>query len=154
ISGYFDASHGDLSGLFSQLRAPIVERFDVEDELDRNLHSALSGLVNEEINSHAMSAALVEQVLLTVLRRSLRSAELWLHRFSVLSDPQIVRAFSAMVSRPGAKHSVASLAKAAGLGRSAFMERFSAAIGDSPIGVLRELRMRRAELLLETDELT
>jgi AraC family transcriptional regulator, activator of mtrCDE len=59
-----------------------------------------------------------------------------------------------MVEMPGAPHSVQSLALAAGLSRSAFMDRFQRAFGQPPMVVLRELRMRLAAKLLEMETLT
>ena len=100
-----------------------------------------------------MTAALMKQVLVTILRRSLRSTELWVERFSTLRDPQITRAFSDMVARPGAAHSVEALSLTSGLSRSAFMARFSKIFGDLPMAVLRQLRMRQAAILLQADKL-
>jgi AraC family transcriptional activator of mtrCDE len=74
-------------------------------------------------------------------------------RFAMLSDPQIARAFSRMAAHPGAAHSVTSLAKVAGLGRSLFMTRFVEVVGRPPMVVLRDLRMRQAARQLETTEL-
>jgi AraC family transcriptional activator of mtrCDE len=55
-----------------------------------------------------------------------------------------------MVARPGAAHSVQSLAHSAGLSRSAFMARFSDIFGQSPMVILRDLRMRQAAIDLKT----
>jgi AraC family transcriptional regulator, activator of mtrCDE len=98
-----------------------------------------------------MTAALLKQVLVTLLRRSLVSANLWVERFSILSDPPVARAFSAMVGSPGARHCVETLSQTAGLSRSLFMTRFAAIFGRSPMAILRELRMRQASILLASD---
>jgi AraC family transcriptional activator of mtrCDE len=100
-----------------------------------------------------MTAALMKQVLITILRRSLHSTELWVERFSTLRDPQVARAFSDVVARPGAAHSIETLSQTSGLSRSAFMARFSKMFGDSPMTVLRQLRMRQAAILLQADNL-
>jgi AraC family transcriptional regulator, activator of mtrCDE len=154
ICGYFRASYGACVDLFAELPAPIVERFTAADQLDHKLKAALAELMAQEIGSGAMSMALLKQVLITLLRRSLTSADRWAERFVALSDPKIARAFSDMVARPGASHCVQSLADTAGLSRSAFMSRFTAAFGNSPMAVLRQLRMRRARALLATQNLT
>jgi AraC family transcriptional activator of mtrCDE len=50
---------------------------------------------------------------------------------------------------------VQALAQKAGLSRSVFMARFTAAFGRSPMAVLRQLRMRHAAVLLKkTDSLS
>lgn len=59
-----------------------------------------------------------------------------------------------MVARLGAPHSVASLADSAFLSRSAFMARFSAALGQSPMQALRDIRMQQAAAQLRTDDLS
>ncbi|MGC1301812.1 MAG: AraC family transcriptional regulator [Caulobacteraceae bacterium] len=148
ICGYFRASFGASIDLFASLPSPIVEQFDPDDQLDHKLKSALAELVAQEVGMGAMTTALLKQVLVTLLRRSLSSINLWVERFSMLSDPQIARAFADMVARPGAPHSVQSLAQTAGLSRSAFMARFTALFGRAPMEALRELRMRQAAVLL------
>ena len=72
---------------------------------------------------------------------------------SILGDPQIARAFADMVARPGASHSIQTLSQTSGLSRSAFMARFNETFGNSPMTVLRQLRMRRAATLVQADKL-
>jgi AraC family transcriptional activator of mtrCDE len=154
ICGYFRAAYGASIDLFASLSSAIVEQFGDADELDRKLRAALAELAAQEVGTGAMTAALMKQVLVTLLRRSLGSSPLWLERFSMLGDPQIARAFAGMAARPGAQHSVQSLAQIAGLSRSAFMARFAAALGHPPMTVLRQLRMRRAAALLTAGHLS
>ena len=98
-----------------------------------------------------MSAALLKLVL---LRRCLISTNAWVKRLSILSDPPIARAFAEMASRPSVPHTIQSLSHAVGLSRSSFMARFSAAFGESPMSLLRRLRMRRAADLLTANALS
>jgi AraC family transcriptional activator of mtrCDE len=98
-----------------------------------------------------MTASLLKQVILTLLRRSLITPQLWSERFPILSDPQIARAFARMIANPGDQHTTQSLSLAAGLSRSAFMSRFTKAIGVSPLAALRQLRMRQAARLVEAN---
>jgi AraC family transcriptional activator of mtrCDE len=80
----------------------------------------------------------------------MKSSRSWTDRFSILADRQITRAFADMVARPGAAHTVQSLAHSAGLSRSAFMVRFSEIFGRSPMAIVRDLRMRQAAVDLTT----
>lgn len=144
VCGYFHATYGASTDLFGRLTEPIVEQFDVDDQVDTKLQTALRELVAQEIGSGAMSAALLKQVIVLLLRRSLSSMNAWVERFSVLSDPLVARAFAAMAMRPGDRHSLQTLADIACLSRSAFAGRFTQAIGKSPMQVLRELRLRQA----------
>jgi AraC family transcriptional activator of mtrCDE len=152
ICGYFRATYGVGIDLFSRLAKPIVEQFDVADHVDDKLRSALAELIAQEVGTGAMTTALLKQVLVMLLRRSLRSTDLWVERFALWSDPQIARAFAEMVTRPGAPHRVETLAQTAGLSRSAFTARFADVFARSPMAVLRSLRMRQAASLLANDK--
>jgi AraC family transcriptional activator of mtrCDE len=154
ICGYFRASYGSSIDLFATLASPIVERFDATDQLGYRLEAALAELVDRQVGMEAMATALLKQVLITLLRRSLSSGDLRLERFSILSDPRVTRAFARMVADPGALHSVTTLSEIAGLSRSAFMARFAGAVGCSPMVALRQLRMRQAGNLLAANVLS
>jgi AraC family transcriptional activator of mtrCDE len=150
ICGFFNASFGQSIGLFRELDEPVVEKFEPEDRIDLKLREAVEELRAQEIGMGAMTASLLKQVILALVRRSMRSSRSWTDRFSILADRQITRAFADMVARPGAAHTVQSLAQSASLSRSAFMARFSEIFGRSPMAVLRDLRMRQAALELTT----
>jgi len=144
ICGFFHAAYGSSTDLFAALSTPIVEEFDASDRLDHALKAALAELISQEAGAGAMSSALLKQVIVALLRRSLQSANHWAERFSMLSDRQIARAFAAMAAHPGAAHTTQSLADLAHLSRSAFMSRFTDTVGRPPMIVLRDLRMRQA----------
>jgi AraC family transcriptional activator of mtrCDE len=154
ICGYFKASYGSSIDVFDRMNGPIVESFTAEDRVDQKLKDAIAELISQEVGSGAMSAALMKQVLVSVLRRSLASQNLWVERFSLLKDPQVARAFADMVARPGSPHTVLTLCHTSGLSRSAFMARFREALGASPMAVMRQIRMRHAATLLEADTLS
>jgi AraC family transcriptional activator of mtrCDE len=154
ICGYFRASYGRSIDLFATLPSPIVERFETADDLEHTLRSALAEISAQQVGAEAMATALLKQVLVTLLRRSLNSTDLWLERFSLLSDPQVARAFVDMLARPGAPHSLRTLSETAGLSRSAFMARFAAAFGCSPMALLSQLRMRHAADMLAANVLS
>ena len=153
MCGYIQATYGNSIDIFKSLTMPIVERFDETNGLDENLKMALAELIMQEIGMRAMTAALLKRVLLTILRRSMKSGEVWSERFPILSDPYITRALVSMLVDPTAAHSVKSLSNTAGLSRSAFMDHFTNAIGISPIATLKRLRMRKAAGLLTTNTL-
>ncbi len=150
ICGFFNASFGQSVGLFRDLREPVVEQFEPSDKLDGKLREAMNELWSQEVGMGAMTASLLKQVIIALARRSLKSSQRWTDRFSILADRRITRAFADMVARPGAAHTVQSLASRASLSRSAFMARFSEIFGRSPMVILRDLRMRQAALDLTT----
>lgn len=153
ICGYFNAAFGASINLFETLTTPIVEQFDPSDRLDVYLRTAFDELMAQEIGAGAMSGALLKQVIVALVRRSLKTSALWMERFALLGDPQISRAFADMTARPSAPHSVESLAQTASLSRSAFMARFAAALGKAPMQVLRDIRMRQAAAQLRAGDL-
>jgi AraC family transcriptional activator of mtrCDE len=154
ICGYFEAGFGASIDLFAGLTSPIVERFDASDQIDNTLRHALNELVSQEIGDGAMATALLKQVMVRLLRRSLNSNAEWVERIAILRDPQISRAFIGMVEDPGAPHTVQSLAKTAGLSRSAFMDRFRQVFSKTPIAALRDIRMRRAARTLAAGQVS
>ena len=154
ICGFFHASYGSSTDLFGGLAAPIVEQFDERDQIDEALTTALAELVAQEVGFGAMSASLLKLVIVALLRRSLRSMDLWIERFSLVSDPQIARAFADMVANPGGRHSLHSLARTAFLSRSAFIARFTKVVGRPPMIILRDLRMRQAAEQLRSSTFT
>lgn len=154
ICGYFHASYGHTAELFGTLRSPIAEQFDASQQLDEKLKAAMAELVAKEVGSKAVSSALLKQIIVALLRRSLTSLDRWAERFAMLRDPQIARAFAEMAARPGAPHTVKSLAARAYLSRSAFMGRFVALVGSTPMVVLRDLRMQQAARQLRLNEST
>jgi AraC-like DNA-binding protein len=154
VCGYFRATYGACADLFSGLTEPIFEQFSAEDQVDAKLQAALTELLTQEIGSGAMSAALLKQVIVLLLRRSLVSMNAWVERLSVFGDPLVARAFAAMAMRPGDEHSLESLAHLACLSRSAFVARFTSTVGKSPMHVLRELRLRQAMHQLKASGLT
>lgn len=156
ICGYFRASYGMSIDLFATLQSPVVERFGVADELADKLTSVLAELAAQQLGMRAMTTTLLKQIIVALLRRSLKSSELrseW-ERFTILKDPNIARAFADMVTRPGAPHSLQTLSQTAGLSRSVFMTRFMRTVGHSPMVALRQLRMRHAADLLAANTLS
>lgn len=153
ICGYFNAAFGASINLFEALSAPIVEQFNPSDRLEMYLRTAFDELMAQEIGAGAMSGALLKQVIVALVRRSLKSSALWMERFALLGDLQIARAFAEMTARPSAPHTVESLAQVSCLSRSAFMARFSAAFGQPPMQVLRDIRMRQAAAQLRAGDL-
>jgi AraC family transcriptional activator of mtrCDE len=151
ICGYFEASFSSTVELFADLGTSIVEHFSANDEIDNKLKAALTELIAQDVGSGAMTEVLLKQVLLMLLRRSLNSNNQWVERFSILKDPQLAEAFAEMASNPGKSHSIRDLAKKVGLSRSVFMVRFTEVFGRPPMLVLRELRMRRAAVLLKSN---
>jgi AraC-like DNA-binding protein len=142
--GFFRASFGGCIDLFSGLKTTVVEQFAKNDQLDRCVGYAISEIAGDDVGAASMMASILKLVLISVMRRALKSSNSWIHELSILSDPQITQSFVCMVAHPEAPHSLRSLAQTAGLGRALFVSRFFSAFDESPIVVLRDLRMQLA----------
>ena len=66
----------------------------------------------------------------------------------------LARALDVMLDAPEQPHTLESVAKAAGMSRSAFSERFGQAFGRSAMELLREVRLDRGAELLRATELS
>ena len=99
ISGYFRATYGLSIDLFAGLSAPIVERFEPADELGSKLQAALAEISGGQVGMQAMTTAILKQVLVTLVRRSLNSTSVRLERFPILSGDAL-RANQAGEGRP------------------------------------------------------
>ena len=144
LCGRFHAALGDVVDMFGGLSMPIVERFAEGDGLQTKLRLAFAELQERQPGSVAMTSLLMKQAIMLLLRRSLASPSPWVEHFAILRDHRISRAFAEMAAKPGAAHTVDSLARMACLSRSTFMARFCDLVGRTPMSVLRDLRMRQA----------
>jgi len=151
--GRVQAGFGPAAGLFAHMREPIVEHFAADDRVAQVFTAMLTEFAAPQPGSRALIEALMKQCLILVFRRQLAGAAAALPWLAALTDPRLGRALEAILDRPCRPLSVDELAAAAGLGRSAFTERFAAAFGRSPIDFHRDVRMHRAARLLATTAL-
>ena len=75
--GSFRANYGPALDLFGSLATPIVEIFDVHDQLDQVMAYAMAELAAQDVGGGPMSAALLKLVLLALLQRCLVSTNAW-----------------------------------------------------------------------------
>lgn len=150
---FFRTLYCKSMGLFETLSEPVVEKFNATDRLDMQLKSVMTELISQKVAAGAMTNALLKEIIVTLVRRSFSSLTAWAGRVSVLSDPQVALAFANMVVQPGKAHTIHTLASNACLGRSTFIARFNSTVGQSPMTLLRELRMRQAALQLQMSNL-
>lgn len=75
ICGFFNATYGTRIGLFRDLAGPIVECFEPVEKVDAKLKEAIAELVAQEVGVGAMTAALIKQVIVSLVRRSLASTD-------------------------------------------------------------------------------
>lgn len=111
-------------------------------------------VANGGLGTQAMCQALMKQALITLLRRHWSEAEADGYRIlDALQHPRLARAIVAIIERPGADHTVATLAALAGMSRASFSDHFSRTFGQGPIDFVQKARLRVAARLLRVTDL-
>ena len=141
------------TGLVNLVREPIVEVVTEGGAMQGLVGRLLQELSSPTLGSKAMIRALLLQCMIHLLRSRLQAKDPGLNWMAALVDENLWSALQQMLEAPGNPHSVESLADTAGMSRSAFASRFSAAYGKGPMELLRELRMHLAASLLAQSDL-
>lgn len=155
ICGFFEFERRDWNPLLNALPEVMVIRSEespnvpLMDTLGRFIYYEME---NSQIGSNLMIDKLSEILFIHVIRSYMDACRE--HGFiAALADPQIGSALSKIHAAPADNWSVKDLARAAGMSRSAFAERFSRLVEMSPIQYLTHWRMTQAnERFLTTNQ--
>ena len=159
LCGAYLFEENERNPLLSLLPAVVVIRAD-ETDTDPSIAAVLQLLVREsrdpEVGAATVMSRLLDALFVYVLRSWLTAqpptATGWL---GGLRDPAIAAALSSMHHSPAHPWTVATLARVAGLSRTAFAQRFASIIGEPPATYLRNWRMTLAAARLrDTDDRT
>lgn len=152
VCGAVRATYGGRVGLFDGLREPLIVEFEDDPRIRAVFEALLAEQATPAPGSTTMMRALMTQGLVAVLRRLCDSGTCSLPWMVALGDDRLVRALDLMMESPERPHTLESVARAAGMSRSAFAERFTSTFGRTAMDLLREVRLDRgAELLRTTD---
>lgn len=140
-------------GSFGPLKS--LTRPVVEDLSDFPVVSAAFATLLEEVKApkegtRAMMSALMKSCLVVLLRRHLETSRSAGTAPAVFQDARLSRAITSILNLPAAPHSVTSLAKAAGMSRSAFAREFRVALDLTPMEFVARVRLDLAHRFLET----
>jgi AraC-like DNA-binding protein len=143
----------DPLGSFGPLKS--LTRPVVEDLSDFPVVSAAFAAMLEEIKapkegSRAIMSALMKSCLVVLLRQHLERSRLAGTAPAVFQDRRLSRAVTAVLNLPAGAHSVTSLAREAGMSRSAFAREFKAALDMTPMEFVARVRLDLAHHFLET----
>jgi AraC-like DNA-binding protein len=139
--------------LFTSLDTPLVARFGGADGLRDQFVMLLAESARPGIGSRVLTEALLKQCLVLALRRWVESDPSPLPWLAAVSDTRLRRALHAIFEQPAVAYTVDSLAMIAGMSRSAFAAAFQRAFGQSPMSLVKLVRLRRASELLITTAL-
>lgn len=139
-------SYGPLQGL----TRPVVENLSDFPVVSAAFAALLEEVARPKEGTRALTSALMKACLVVLLRRHLDSSRTAGTAPAVFQDPRLSRAVAAILNLPAAAHSVTSLAKEAGMSRSAFASEFKAALDLPPMEFVACVRLDLAHHLLET----
>ena len=153
VCGTITATLGGRFGLFDHLLDPVVADIRESPLMLAAFDQLLRELGMPGVGSRALSEALMKQCLVLLMRNLLARGGAEGALFSALADPQLARAVSVVLARPGAAHTVQTLSAEAGMSRSAFAERFVSTYGESPFEFVQSARLDHAARLLRISDL-
>lgn len=102
------------------------------------------------IGTRALTEALLKQCLIILLRRLIQRGAAPLPWINAVMDDRLARALQAIFERFSEPLTVEGLADIAGMSRSSFASRFTHAFGQTPMSLLRIVRLRHGRELLVT----
>ena len=141
---------GSRLGLFDCLREPLIEPGDP------NLTWAFEGILRElsrpVIGCKAIIESFMKQVLLLTLRTAISEIGPRSPLFTIVQDPQLAHAISAINLRPAERHTTENLARISGMTSAALSEKFQRVFGQTPAEYVRRVRLGASiPMLLETN---
>ena len=137
-------SYGPLDGFSRHIAEDLSDVPVVSAAFDAMLGEA--AMPSE--GSMALTSALMKACLVFLVRKHLESSRAAALPPALPSDTRLGRAIATVLDRPAAPHSVASLAREAGMSRSAFSRQFKAAVHESPMEFVTRVRLEHARRLL------
>jgi AraC-like DNA-binding protein len=141
----------DGTDFFTSLGTPLVVHFGGTEGLRDQFVMLLAETARPGIGSRVLTEALLKQCLVLALRRWSERDPSPLPWLAAMADTRLSRALRAMFEQPAVAYSVDSLALIAGMSRSAFASAFRRAFGQSPMSLVKLVRLRRAgEILITT----
>lgn len=157
VCGHFEFAEGLDHPLIAQLPPALVVRAD--DEMrDYPLEESFRFIVREvqegRPGHEAVVARLSEVLFVQVVRCWANGMAHDRGLLAALKDPGLGAALSAMHEDPAAHWTLDTLSRRAAMGRTAFAERFSAVVGETPLRYLTRWRVQAAQRLLSESHLS
>lgn len=151
VCATLDFDGGDRHPLAQALPAVVVLRLAEVDGLEQTLSLLFAETERVRCGQRLLADRLFEVLLLQVLRWLLdHPAHTGLNDglLAGLAHPKLARALTRVHERPGEPWSLASMASAAGMSRSAFAAQFKATLGTTPADYLLRWRVAIAQSML------
>ena len=152
VCGLIMASFSGSFGLLDQIKTPLVA--DLNDmEIVRQAFAIMLEEINQpKLGTRALTGALMKTCLVMLLRRHFEADSPHLVFLADARDPRLGQAVAAVLDKPAATHTVASLAAKASMSRSMFARDFQESFKMSPMEFVAKTRLHHAaEMLRSTD---
>lgn len=154
VCGSVTASCAGGVGLFDTLARPLVVHTAAADPLRRLYDMFLAELASPHFGMRAATEALMKLCIVALVRHEWQLMPETSSFFLGLQDRRLAKAVAEMIEEPQEQHSVDTLADIAGMSRSSFAEQFRTVFASSPMEFLQKVRLKRAEMLLTTTDMT
>jgi AraC family transcriptional activator of mtrCDE len=138
---------------FKALSRPLVTRFDASAGLRDQFVMLLAESARPGPGSRVLVEALLKQCLVMALRRHIDDGGVQFPWAAGVADARLAAALETMFERYASPLSVERLAQTANMSRSAFAAQFAKAFDQSPMAMLKIVRLRKAAELLATTTL-
>ncbi len=153
VCGLIAANISGSFGLLDAVKQPLIEDLSDLAMIRQSYATMLDEITGGGLGARALTGALMKACLVVLLRRHFASAGQGSSVLSSLRDPRLGKAVTSVLDRPAAAHSVASLARVAGMSRSAFAREFSTNLSMSPMAFVARTRLHHAAELLAATRL-
>ena len=153
ICSTLTATCGGTFGLFDGLAHPIVDDATEIQAVRTAFEMLAAERAKPDIGTRALTGSLMRQCLVLLVRRHLHRGSSSSPFFAALADARLAKAVALVLQRPAARLSLADLASAAGMSRTAFAKAFADAFAQTPMDFVQKARLHRAAQLLAATEL-
>src|SRR3569623_1947006 len=151
VCGLIAANISGSFGLLDAVKQPVIEDLSDVAVVRQSFAAMLEEISGDGLGARARTGALMKACLIVLLRRHFAHAGEGSSGLSTLRDPRLGKAVTTVLDRPAAAHSVAGLARATGMSRSAIAREFSTNLEMSPMAFVARTRLHHvAELLPAT----
>lgn len=153
VAGIVLASFSGSFGLLDKLTFPIAADLHGSEIVRHAYDIMLSEIARPSLGSRALTSALMKSCLVIAIRRLVEQPGTQETLMGALADPRLSCAVMAVLNRPAAAHTVATLADAASMSRSTFARQFVEAFAMSPMEFVAKTRLYHAATMLRTSRL-
>ena len=150
--GQIKADIGGSFGPFEGLKEPICSHVADEPIVGVAFSTILRETGAASLGSKALIGSLMKACLVLALRRRAQESGSRNILPGLFERPSLARAVALVVEDPASNHSLADLARVAGMSRSKFAKVFAETVGSPPMEFVSRARLDKARhLLLSTD---